>query len=140
MHFLPSVAIYLHMTSSNLVGAKFFLYFSHILLNFWMSRGLFHFAFAIEKQNNMSFVKSVFKNFLTYFILGSQIMMCPKSVYCYNQAEIPSWLQLFYICLSNYFLIFIYIEWCHFLFTWNRYWYSICEIVFVWELLWPCSL
>lgn len=39
------------------------------------------------KQNDVSFVKSVF-NFLADFISSTQIMMCPKLVYCsHNRPE-----------------------------------------------------
>ena len=41
---------------------------------------LFLFVFMLfEKQNNMSFVKSVFY-YLTDIVFGVQIMMCPKYV------------------------------------------------------------
>ena len=60
--------------------SKRFLYSSLTLLSFWMIGGFFLVAFAFEKQNNI-FVKLVF-DFLTDFILGTQTMMCPRSVYC----------------------------------------------------------
>ena len=64
----------------DLVSAELFLYYSHILLNFWISREWLHVVFAFEKQINISFVNSAFY-FLTDFILKAQIMMCPKSLY-----------------------------------------------------------
>ena len=48
------------LTNMDLVSAELFLYFSHILLNFWISREWLHVVFAFEKQINMSFVKSAF--------------------------------------------------------------------------------
>ena len=60
----------------DLLGAELFLYFSHILLNFWMTI----YVFAFRKLNNMSPVKPAFY-FLTDFILDALIAMCPKSLY-----------------------------------------------------------
>ena len=68
-----------NITSLDLIAAKRFLYFSHILLNFWMVR--WHFFLAFKKPNNMSFKDSAFY-FLADIILGARMMMCPKLIYC----------------------------------------------------------
>lgn len=67
---------FVNIMSVNLVADELFLYFSHILLNFWMTI----YVFAFRKLNNMSPVKPAFY-FLTDFILDALIAMCPKSLY-----------------------------------------------------------
>ena len=74
--FCTNCHVSVNTRSVDLVDASFFLYFRHILLNFWIVKD----NFAFEKQINMSVVKSVFY-FLTDFILGPQIMICPKLVH-----------------------------------------------------------
>ena len=77
-----------NMHRVNLVGVKFLLYSSSYFTHFWMMGRCLLVAFGFEKQNNMSFVKSVF-HFLIDFILGAQTKINPKSVYrCHNWPKI----------------------------------------------------
>ena len=78
---------FVNIMSVNLVADELFLYFSHILLNCWMTREWFYVVFVFEKQNNMSFVKSVF--FLFLFNLAAKNVNSPKVLYhSHNKSEI----------------------------------------------------
>ena len=67
-----------------LVSIKLFLYFSHILHNFWMVGGYF-------SAELVSFMMSFVNLFLILWqtlILGAQIMICPKLLcHCQNQPK-----------------------------------------------------
>ena len=58
---------------------RFFSYFIYILLNLSMEEGCYTVFWILETKKNMLFVKFVF-DFIVEFILGAQIMKCPKSV------------------------------------------------------------